>query len=278
MKQLLKDSFLYSFLFLLLLASLSIPLALITVWFLPLPFFILFVRQHWKATGISSLVLATLLLFVHPIACLFVLYAFLIGSVMGRNYRNPRATGTDVLLSGIVIACICSWLFLIVGETFFDMINQMRKMWEQFPQEQMPNIETILPSFLFIPTVITPFCILFTGRYLLSKQGYAKKYLPLFRNWRLPRLFVYFYACFILYLLITEESPLLVGIVLILQVLFTVQGLSFTAFLLHFHRKNKLLLLPISLTIFVPLLSTVVLLLGIIDTSFRVRERLIAKK
>lgn len=277
-KQWLKDSFLYSFLFLLLLSSLIIPLSLITFWFLPLPFFILFVRHHWKVTGINSLILATLLFFVHPFVSLLVVYAFLIGSVMGYTYRNPSATGTDVLLSGIVIACICGWVFLILGETYFHIMHQLRAIWDQFPQEQLPNVETMLPLLLLIPTVLTPFCTMVTGRSILSKQGYGKKYLPMFRNWRLPRLFFYFYVCFIIFLLLTEDSPLLLGIVLLLQILFTIQGLAFTAFLLHYYQKNKLWLFPLSLTVFVPILSTFVLLLGIIDSSFRIRERLMAKK
>lgn len=279
MKQIIKDCFLYSILFLLLLASFITPLVLITFWLLPLPFFILFVKHHWKATGICGLILTMIVLWIHPLVCLFVIYGFLIGSVMGRNYRKLNTSGTDVILGGIVIACICSWLFLIIGEAFFDIMNLLRRLWDQLPDEQtFFAIETVLPFMLFIPTVATPLSTFFLGRYILSRQGYAKKYLPMFRNWRLPRIFFYFYLILLVILLMIEEVPVLVGIVSILQLLFFIQGFSFVAFLLHYYRKSKLWIIPILLAVFVPYLFMIVLLLGVIDTSFRVREWLMSKK
>lgn len=279
MKQIIKDGFLYSILFLLLLASFITPLVLITFWLLPLPFFILFVKHHWKVPGICGLILIMIVLLIHPFVCLFVIYAFLIGSVMGSNYRKLNTSGTDVILSGIVIACICSWLFLIIGEAFFDIMHLLRRLWDQLPDGQsLLVIEMVLPFMLFIPTVTTPLSTFLLGRSMLSRRGYPKKYLPLFRNWRLPRIFFYFYLILLMILLIFEEIPVLVGIVSILQVLFFIQGFSFVTFLLHYYQKSKLWIIPIFITVFVPYLFTIVLLLGVIDTSFRVREWLISKK
>ena len=277
MKHLLRDSLIYALLFLLLLASLLVPLSLVTFWLLPLPFFILYVKYGWKATGIHSAIIAIILLFVHPITFVFVLYASIIGSLMGRSYRNPTASGTDVLLSGIVIACIANWMIFIIGGYYFNLIGELRHAWNQFPAKQMLEIESLLPPLLFVLTVLPPFCTFFVGRFILRKQGYAKKYILLFRNWRLPRIFFYFYAILILYQWFAEKSSILFGVILILQILFTIQGLSFIAFLLHVYRKNQLWLIPVSFSVFIPFLSSVVLMIGIIDTSFRLRERMRTK-
>lgn len=279
MKQLLRDSIIYTLFFLLLMASLLIPLSLITFWLLPLPFLILTVKHDWKATSLSGFISAIILVFVHPITLLFVLYAFLIGSLMGKSYRNPTTTGTEVLLMGIVISCVCSWIFFIVGEIYFDLIDELRKIWNQSPGKQMIDLETLMPPLLFILTVLPPLWTFFVGRYLLYKQGYPKKYLLLFRNWRLPRIFFYFFAILLLYQLFSEEeSSTIIGIIFILQILFTIQGLSFVAFLLHVYRKNQLWLIPVSFSILIPLLSSVVLILGLIDTSFHLRERIKTKQ
>lgn len=286
-KNTVKDSLIYIGVFLLLLASLFTPFSLITVWLLPLPFFILLVKQHWKVTGACGLILAVICTLIHPLLFLFVFYAFIVGSIMGRSYRNPGASGTDVLLSGIVVACIYSWLLLIIGEYFFQIIDGLRTIWNQslqefkIPIEERPTVETILPFLLLIVVVLAPLTTFPIGRYILSKQGYTKKYLPLFRNWRLPRVFFYFYALLIIYMLFlpsNEESPVLQGIILMLQVLFIIQGISFSAFLLYVYHKNKLWLIPIILTIFIPIFSSIILFFGLIDSSFPIREWLRAKK
>jgi len=278
-KQLLKDGFIYALLFLLLMASLLIPLSLITFWLLPLPFFILHVKYGWKSTGFIGILIAYVLdKFVHPFTFFFVLYAFLIGSIMGRSYRQPTAAGTDVLLSGIVISCICSWGVLLLGEFLFNVSDELRQYLGQYTGKQLLDVETFLLFFLFILSVLPPFCTFFAGRYILHKQRYAKKYLPLFRNWRMPKLFFYFYVILMIFEFFTEESPAIAGIEFILSILFLVQGLSFITFLLHLYQKSQLWLIPISVSVFIPLVTVVVVIIGIIDMIYEIREWIRAKK
>lgn len=292
-QKILKDSVLYSGFFLLLSATLFTPFVFFTFWLLPLPFFILFVKQHWKVTSICTLILATIFGFIYPLAVVLVFFAAGIGSVMGRFYRNPSASGTDVLLSGMVTACVSSWLFLMIGEYFFQLMDGIRAMWQQslaeqqklnllqIPDQDLPSVEIILPFLLLIFITLTPFCTFLAGRYGLQKLGFSKKYLPLFHNWRLPRPFFYLYVILVIYLLlfqVEQESSAIQGITLVLQVLFVIQGISFMAFLLNRYQKSKLWLTPVLLMVFVPLLTSILLLLGMLDTSFRIRERILTKK
>lgn len=290
-KKTVKDSVIYSGLFLLLASTLFTPLSLISFWVLPLPFFILFVKQHWKVTSLCALLLAVALSWISPIAILFVLYSVMIGSAMGRAYRDPGSSGTDVFLSGLVVACVSSWLLLIIGEYFFQLIHLFRSIWNRsleqqqslFPtplDHQIP-VETIIPIFLLIWVFLTTFFTFIWGRWILNKQGYSKKYLPYFRHWRLPRPLFHFYIIFVLYLLLfTEpsESPVLQGIFVMLQFLFIIQGFSFCAFLLNYYRKSKWWLAPIVFMQAIPILSSLILFLGCMDTGLRVREWLLAKK
>lgn len=287
-----KDSIIYSVFFLLISSTLITPLVVFTFWFLPLPFFILFVKQHAKVTGICGLFIGVLMmLLIHPTMILYVLFALLVASLMGWKYRNPSSSGIDVLLSGIIAVCVSSWLFLIIGEYFFQLMDGLRGLWDQAidnqqnlgflqsPDENIPPVEAILPFLLLIITTLVPFSTLLAGRFLLNKQGYAKKYLPLFRNWRLPRPFFYFYVLLAIYSLLSEgDSPILQGIAMMMQIMFMVQGLSFATFLLTLYDKSRLWVLPMILMLFVPILSSVLLLLGLLDTSGQIREWIKAKK
>lgn len=290
-KKTIKDSIIYSGLFLLLASTLFTPLSLISFWVLPLPFLILFVKQHWKVTSICALILAIALSWISPMFSLFVLSFAMIGSAMGRAYRDPGSSGTDVFLSGLVVACVSSWILLIIGESFFQLVHLFRISWDQafaqqqnlfpIPLDQHIPAETIIPVFLLIWIFLTTFFTFLSGRWLLHKQGYSKKYLPYFRHWRLPRPLFHFYILFVFYLLIfTEpsESPVLQGIFVMLQFVFIIQGFSFCAFLLNYYQKSKWWLAPIVFMQAIPILSSFILFLGCIDTGLRVREWLLAKK
>lgn len=297
-KEVVKDGLLYAGLFLLLLASLNIPIiGLITIWFLPLPFLILKVKQRWIAFVPFLLVFGVLFWFIPMLLFACLISALIVGTVMGYLYRQETTSGTDVVLGGFVAGLIGSWGIIIAGQFEFGMMDLMEKSWQQvwlnmeqtFALEGIPTDMPVPPLNSFIPVLLISFLVpmvllnYWIGNKWLGRTGFPGKYFPAFHNWRLPRIFFYaFLICFLSMLLFGDDKgnntqALVLGIMWALSFLFIVQGISFVSFLLHHYRKSKawlILLVPFALS---PL-SFVIQLLGMLDTGSRVREIMMARE
>jgi uncharacterized protein YybS (DUF2232 family) len=290
LKGIIKDGLIYTGLFLLLLASLSIPfIHLITFWLLPLPFFLLRVKQPPVALLIPLLVTGGILLFFPAqVFVLILVFAWPVGSVMGQLYRWPDRTGTDVVLGGVVAGLVAAWLVLYLGQTLFHLLDSFRNIWqEEWLRSQealyksgmvdenlpMPSVGALVPVFLFLVLIPVSLITFVVACKWLVHKGFPGKYLPPFHEWRLPKIFFYFYFfALLLSFFLNAQGVWSMGILGVLHLLFLLQGLAFAGFLLHRYKRSKgwyvllfLLALPFSMLF---------LFMGLIDTGTHLRARL----
>ncbi len=296
-KNYVKDSFLYTGLFLFMLASINIPLIhLLVLWILPFPFLVLRVKQPFSAM-------------IVPLAGMFVLYlsglpfynialgllAWFTGLGMGNVYRRKNSTGTDVVLGGLVSGVVASWITMAMMQWAFGFFDVLKSAWQNewtqaqkilnqsglsVPETAIPPMDVFVFVFLLLillPMILISFVV--TRKWLVYK-GFPRKTLPPFYEWRLPKVFFYF---FLLVLLIewfvAGDGDLgagyqwIIGIVFILHSLFFIQGLAFLAFLLKQRQKSRMWLAFAVLLAWLPPISFIILLMGIVDvgTSLRIK-------
>ncbi|SMO68593.1 DUF2232 domain-containing protein [Melghirimyces algeriensis] len=291
-----RDGIITVLLFLLITFSLITPLSLLTVWFLPLPFFLHTSKNGWLS-ALFPMGLGALLLWVLTGQPLNVMVIFLVaatGMIMGGLYREDSSTGTDVVLGGLTAVWAGSLLLLTVMVLFLDITDQMSALFQQEwernqeifqayglnePLPEWSSMMTVVPGMLLLMIAPVPLLNLIVGRRWLVKQGFPKKYLPPFRKWHLPRSFFYFYFFVLLVFLIfgmndNHQVLALSNIVVILFVFFLIQGFSFISLLLkRYNRGRGWMISVIALTIFIPFATMVVHFLGILDTGTRIRSR-----
>ncbi|PTM56883.1 DUF2232 domain-containing protein [Desmospora activa] len=287
-------------LYLLLLLSIITPLGVISLWFIPLPFFWFSAKNGWKSALFPVTICGILSLLVGPTMIAAWLFATGIGLLMGELYRKPESTGTDVVLGGWVATWLGVLGLLLFATWMFDGLGQFQSMWQQqwestqqtlenyglnaVDMEEAPSLNLVLPIMMFFITIPFPLFNFLLGRRLLMRQGLPGKYLPPIREWRLPRPFFYFYfIALLLLLLFGLEGGTISFIagttVTLMFLIFFVQGLAFSAFLLHrWNRGNGWVVLVGVLALLIPLFSFFIHLLGIVDTGTEWRKRMESKK
>ena len=147
-----------------------------------------------------------------------------------------------------------------------DMINQMAQL---FPA-----------TLILIPAIVTMINMIASGK-IIKRLGYDISEVPPFREWRLPN-----YASIGLFLIITiailgqylsKPSFDIVyrNLLYLTFILFTVQGLSFVA--KYFHTKGfskGFTIASVVMVFLIPIVHTVVQLLGLVDVVFNLRDKI----
>lgn len=292
-----KDSFLYTGLFLFMLASINIPLIhLFVLWILPFPFLVLRVKQPTSVMIVPLIGLSVLYLFGVPFFYIALgVLALCTGLVMGNIYHKQDSTGTDVVLGGLVSGLAASWMIMAIMQWGFGFFDVLKSSWQRewteaqkiltqsglsVPEATVPPIDVFVIIFLLlilVPMILISFAV---ARKWLVHKGFLPKTLLPFHKWRLPKVFFYF---FLLVLLVEwfvagdgglgAEYQWLIGIVFILHALFFIQGLAFLAFLLKQKQKSRKWLVLVVLLAWLPPVSFIILLMGIVDvgTSLRLK-------
>lgn len=284
-----KGLFIYG-LYFLLLFSLGIPLLhLVTIWLLALPFLLFAANVRSTILFIPFIIACALplVLINEPLLMATVFFAAVTGSAMGMVYRRRKSTGLEVVMSGFLAGGASLLLLVLIGYSY-GLVDPVKELWQNqwiemgkllqsygMDNEQIlaapPPVEVIFPLMIAIPAFFISLFNLWVGRWALVRWGFPGKYMPRFREWRLPRSFFFFYLIiFLISLFDVSFQATIISILLLLYPLFYLQGLSFVAFLLHRAGKGKLWLLII---VFVSLpVAEIVRLLGILDTGTQIRE------
>ncbi|MFD1427137.1 uncharacterized protein YybS (DUF2232 family) [Kroppenstedtia sanguinis] len=297
-----RDGLITTMLFLLIIFSLLTPLNILTMWFLPLPFILHTAKNGWVSAIFPIFLTAFSLLAItgHLFYSGAVLLVAIAGVVMGLLYRSSDTSGTDVVLGGLTTVGISLLILMMAASYFFDLQNRLNSLlmeeWQRNGEwfrlygvesvsDLIPYVATVIPSMLFMLVVPVPLLNLVVARRWLGRHGLPGKYLPPFREWRLPRSFFYFYFFSLLLFLvfgIGEESSstwIPANVMTVLFLLFYIQGLSFIAWLLHRSGKGKGWMIFILLcSLVISPFSVVVHLMGIVDTGSEIRKRLNHKK
>jgi uncharacterized protein YybS (DUF2232 family) len=298
----------YALLFLL---TMYIPfLSLFSFFILPIPFIIYLYRHNlqaglmlWAVTFGVSLILAGLN------GILVTLFSGLTGIVMGELYRRKKPAFAVLLggsLAGIVnmlltiaIAQIIMGIHFVdelkeqfqsaikTAEEFYQTNGQNAAQIEQF-KEQVELIPMMLPTYIIGGAVMIAFATQLAARMFMKKMRYETPSFPPFREWNLPKSFLWYYIVAIVLTFSTPEQGTALYIVtinlyMLLSFVLIIQGFTvifYYAWIKNWKRKRiiLLILLLFLLNSFLPIPLEVVKFLGIIDLGFTIKKRLKPKQ
>ncbi|NLN41404.1 MAG: DUF2232 domain-containing protein [Clostridiales bacterium] len=290
-----------------------IPVLNILVLLFPVPFVVVGARRGILggivSLGISCLVLALL---VDPFLGItaFTLNIFIVLSLIVVYKKNLEMNEAIILSAGGVL--LSALLFLqaftwIRGESFFDfLLNNIKVLLQsnstniqgflkqyqalgmleegysvdRFIQRiiaQMKDLLPLFPSMLLINSLIMGSLSFLISRFVLKKLKVSTPYVPLFRNWSLPRgtgrgfLGIMLIAVIGTWMNVSNFDVVLYTVSSVFTFVFTVQGLSVVNFFLAQKGLPGVVVVLIMVVAFI-FLPVALMLLGIFDQIFSVRK------
>ncbi|GAA0334726.1 YybS family protein [Bacillus carboniphilus] len=278
---------------------------LVVALFLPLPFIIYTVRYGLKSSLIFSLA-AFLISFIIgniytlPVAissgALGLMIGYAVKEKKGRLflYITSTLTVTITTLLQYVLSIILldinviERIFTETQATMIKAIEIMEQFGQGLPQgytEETINqtfdlARTLFPVLLVLMSFVAMYInVLVCDPILRRLNIHLPKRIP-FREWRLPRNIIWYYLVVTLLSLFmpietgTFVYNAVINVSYLLQILFVIQGLSFIYF--YAYNKGITKALPIIVTVFVflmPILLLLVVIVGIMDIGFDLRQR-----
>ncbi|RNB62000.1 DUF2232 domain-containing protein [Brevibacillus gelatini] len=290
-KQLAENALMLGIALVLLFLSTYTVLGALVSFLLPLPFIFLAVSRN-----VSSMVWITAVytflgwIIAGPVAATIALSGAVWGSVMGIVYaKSGKALPAIVAGAGVVfLSTVFTLAFMAFGmnlnfQTILEEAARMRPSFmtkEQFDQ-MVSLIKMVLPAsivmFSFLSSAITHGLASLFGK-RIKKPVPALK--PI-REWSFPRSLLYYYFLAMISVLLFGASmqgtfweTAIMNVKVMLDGIFTLQGLSFCLFAAYLYGWKRLTpVLVVCLFIF-PILSTILSLVGIFDLGIRLREKL----
>ncbi|MED1945188.1 MULTISPECIES: DUF2232 domain-containing protein [Brevibacillus] len=258
---------------------------------IPLPFILLAVNRTVPNMVWISLAFTFLgWIITGPFAATLAFSSAVWGSVMGIFYTKKGAALPAIVAgAGVAFLSVVSMLaFMAFGMNvdFNAIMQEVAKMRPAMvPKEQFDQLlqlgKIVLPTslvmFSFLSTAIIHGLASLIGRRLRRPIPALK---PV-REWSFPRSLLYYYFIAMISLLLFAESMqgtfweiALMNLKVMLDAVFTLQGLSFCLFAAYLYGWKRLTpVLVVCLFIFPPL-STILSLVGIFDLGIRLREKL----
>lgn len=226
----------------------------------------------------------------------------LMGFVMGFLYQKTRTAFPAILGgAGVWILSLIVSLIITIYVMGVDIVGEFHKasqamMNTKFPflpagmteaqfKEQMAQYSKMLVS--LFPAMIIMSSMIMSGfnhwisRLIANRLGVPIPALKPMREWSFPRSLIYYYFLTLILLLFVYKSvadtffgSAILNLKVILDLLFTIQGVSLCLFFFHLKEWKKITpILIVSLFIF-PLLTNILSLLGIFDLGIGLRKRL----
>jgi uncharacterized protein YybS (DUF2232 family) len=280
--------------------SLLTPLLGLTFAIIAIPMIILIVRTNLKFYFISFVASQLIIFILYPAASLYIMIVslFFVPSaiVMGRSFiKNTPAS--QIISSGTMIF-IAQFLFILLVayfrglnpiESFKQYLNSYFELTPQIVNLIIPdgskelliqNIISLIPFYIIVFSLALAFVGYLISRKILNKLGENISGLSPIREWMLPKFIVWLYVIALVLNLITPVnvqssfSAVIFNLLSILTIAFTVQAISFTFFVAHLKKWKSIVPILVIALCFLPLLNTIFSLLGIIDISFPVRDKL----
>ncbi|GBF11535.1 YybS family protein [Tepidibacillus sp. HK-1] len=287
-----------------LLLSMYTPIGIMQ-FFMPIPF-IIYGYRHGLKQGIWVILINIALSFFigQFFGLVFVFFAGTIGIVMGVLYKGDHAL--PAIIGGVITTLVNFIIGLIISSQLFgiDLVEQFKTLMRSSletvknmgsvlgSQEQINQtfemyhrfidmIDLILPVLLINSAIIIVLFNHFFAVKIMKRLGTPIPQLPPFREWRFPRSIVYYYILTMIAISIKsvyEINTLKIivsNLYPILQMLLLAQGLSFLFFLAHMKGFKKGIPIIVSIVaILNPFLSQVLILLGMVDLGFHLRNKL----
>lgn len=306
----LKDGAIYTgVFFILLLATLFIPvISFITLFLLPIPFFLFASRNGWVPSLILlSIVIPITVLLASIYTLPFTMIAGLGGVFLGSAINQKKspyeawALGSVGYIVGIVFSYLFSMWFMNVDwmkelrsgideslqnskELVRSINGDVSESQMKLIEEQFTQIPTLLPSIMAIIAVVFAFITLWLGFKMLNKQVDDSYSFPPIRKLAFPKAVLWYYFIALIITFVGNEEGSLwndaaQNAYVLTGAFITVQGFSFMFAYAHYKKLSKAI--PIVGVVVTLLFSFLLLypvrILGIIDLGFALRERLSKK-
>ncbi|KXG44770.1 YybS family protein [Tepidibacillus decaturensis] len=287
-----------------LLLSMYTPIGIMQ-FFMPIPF-IIYGYRHGLKQGIWVILINIALSFFigQFFGLVFVFFAGTIGIVMGVLYKGDHAL--PAIIGGVITTLVNFIIGLTISSQLFgiDLVEQFKTLMRSSletvknmgsvlgSQEQINQtfemyhrfidmIDLILPVLLINSAIIIVLFNHFFAVKIMKRLDTPIPQLPPFREWRFPRSIVYYYILTMIALSIKsvyEINTLKIivsNLYPILQMLLLAQGLSFLFFLAHMKGFKKGIPIIVSIVaILNPFLSQILIILGMVDLGFHLRNKL----
>ena len=292
----------------LMLFTLYVPIVGVVLLFvLPLPF-IIFTIRHDAASAIMLLIAGSILsvLFGSVSNIFLALMSGLSGLTMGVFYKRKQ---TMAVLIGGSLAYTASFVVAYVGIILFlqidiikDFIHLSKESFEQSRsvisslspnvnlEQQFEQLErgldllhTITPTLFVLSGIIFAVLTHLVAVPILKRLKIEVSQSKPFREWRLPQSLIWYYLIVSVLIMINSDTEgfyfmAIMNLYFILQFFVLIQGYSFIYFYSYMKGLSKALPIIIVIASFlIPIFLYLVRILGIIDLSFPLREK-IAKR
>ncbi len=300
-KQLVEGAALAAVFAVLFLVTTYVPLlGSLTLWALPIPFILMIVRNGVGSGIVMWGVTIVLGFLIAGIPSLVASLTFGLGGLTAGYFYYLRKSALAVLISSsvaYVVSLVLVFIFsiLLIGENPADLavnmltqsINQAESISSaigqqsnQFDQllEQVGMIRYLIPTALVLLGVAIALISQLISVPILKRVGGFKP--PVFkpiREWAFPKSFLWYYLVVTILMMVgLEEGSIAfvaaINVYSILNALIFVQGLAVIYFFSH--RRGWPIVVPILLTFLGFALTSIVVIIGIIDLGFELRRRM----
>ncbi|GAA0427029.1 MULTISPECIES: YybS family protein [Virgibacillus] len=293
----------------LLLVSLFVPIIpIVSIFLLPIPFIIYSSRYDWKPALIMfafSIVMTILFTTIYtlPMTVLMGLGGIMIGSSIYRNLSayETWARGTFGFIIGLLFAFVFTqFVFQInvidaMEQIFNESMEMSTGVIEQFTAEaQLEEIDEIMQQTIHAFVTLFPF-FLATIAILMAflSQWFSYKFLnrierkdlrfPPFRELRFPNSIIFVYVIALLFAFIFTDPESLQymatqNLLLLTQMLVTIQGFSFLFFYANYKKITKAFpIICVVIGVLFPMMLFIIRFIGIFDLGFGLRDKLAEK-
>lgn len=290
-----------------LLTGIFIPfLTPITIFILPLPFVLYTARHGWKPAlimAVAAILLSILLgtIVTLPFAVPAVIGGIMIGEAIHKNISayETWARGTFGYIIGLLFAFVFIQLVLQVNivEEFQQVMDESlarsTSIMEQFGnpeqadvvketmEQLLEGLTNLLPFYLLIASVFQALISQWISYKVMNRIEKRELRFPPFRSLRFPSstLFIYLFVLLAAFMITDTDSGTLTmaiqNLLVIAQMVLTIQGFSFLFFYTHYKKMSKAF--PIIFVVIVFLMPTfmfIIRFIGILDIGMNLRERL----
>ncbi len=287
--------------FVLLWLTIYTPIGIVTTLILATPFIVMGARHDTRAvilTVVASILVAGLLTGISGI--LLTISFGAIGTVMGLSYQKKKS-GWTALSLGFLTTIASYILMLAISFYVFDIniIEWIQKItdesldisrsiaggtdetWDML-EKSLDMIIALLPAILILSAIISTMITHIVGTKILKRLGLHIGQLPPFKDWKLPRILLFYYLISLLLTIIPGVKDIqwietiALNSIYIISMLLMVQGVSFVSYFADAKGWGKSA--PIFAVIGIVILARYgfpyfISLLGMIDLGFDIRGK-----
>lgn len=294
----------------LLLMTIYLPIiGSILFFFLPIPFILMALKHSTAWTfgflfiaGVLTLIFGTM--FAIPLTLLMGLTGITIGYCLKREQPFIMLfVNTVLVVLGMILAVLggTSWIFKINPiDEFFTIVDTsmvksteiLERFGQTIPKERIEDVNnmfemmnTLLPTLLVLVSAILVILFFLVSQPIIKRFSTMKIQWPSFRELQLPKSLLWYYLLtMVLTLVVNPEKTsfmylALVNLMFILQILILIQGYSFVFYFAHVKKWSKIIpYLVLAGSLVLPIVQSIVRILGIIDLGFPFRQSIAKKK